>query len=134
MQKETLRPEKVTCLSTSNRINASSGILFLFFNFSVLRNIWMLLCVHSPPLHFSHMKCIGRRRGRSVMSTFENATFPKVEMLLICDFTRKKTAFDAICSPRPNPNCNSNWNGVCCSSTGSNTKLPLAACSQERSS
>lgn len=24
------------------------------------------------------------------MSTFENATFPKVEMLLMCDFTRRK--------------------------------------------
>lgn len=54
------------------------------------------------------MKCIGRRRERSVMSTFRNATFAKVEMLVMCDFTRKKTAFDAICSPGPSPNRNSN--------------------------
>lgn len=91
-------------------------------------NIWMCgFHFFFPPLLYE----MYRRKERK-MNVFENATFPKLAMLLMYDFAGKKTASDAICSPGPSPNCNSDWNGICCSSTGSATKPPLAACSRER--
>lgn len=89
-------------MSAVNRINLNSGILFpflLFSDYGEHLDVWLSL---SPPLLYE----MYRRKERK-MNVFENATFPKLAMLLMYDFAGKKTASDAICSPGPSPNCNS---------------------------
>lgn len=57
---------------------------------------------------FSCMKRIAKIGGKVSDEHFRKCQPPQVEMLLMCDFAGKKTAFDAICSLGPNPDCNSN--------------------------